>query len=229
MFTCLLLTIGIGYLFALTYLYLVEIEPHNAEGHGLLQDVIEKYYGKRGDTQLEAALNGAMGDNISAAEKEQVFLWIKGGATEKDYAAVAPIFQENCAMCHNPDSGFPIPPLTSFEDVSVLTSMDMGQSVKGLVRVSHVHLFGMSFIFFMTGGIFALSEINVRWRCLLIATPFVAIWLDIGSWWFTKLEPIFAYTVIFGGFLMGISLFLQIVISLGEMWIWNGKGKDQGA
>jgi len=220
------LTLGIGYLFALTYLYLVEIEPHNAEGHGLLQGVIEKYYGKRGGTQLGAALNGAMGDNIASAEKEKVFLWIKGGADEEAYAAVAPIFQENCVICHSPESGLPIPPLTSFEEVAILTTMDMGQSVKGLVRVSHVHLFGMSFIFFMTGGIFALSEINVRWRSLLIATPFIAIWLDIGSWWFTKLEPVFAYTVIFGGFLMGVSLLLQIVISLGEMWIWNEKHRS---
>jgi len=219
------LTLGIGYLFALTYLYLVDIEPHNAEGHGLLQDVIEKYYGKRGGTRLGAALNGAMGDNITPAEKEKIFLWIKGGAKEEGFTALASIFQENCALCHSPESGLPIPPLTSFEEVAVLTTMDMGQSVKGLVRVSHVHLFGMSFIFFMTGGIFALSEVDIRWRSLLIATPFVAIWLDIGSWWFTKLEPIFAYTVIFGGFLMGVSLLLQIVISLAEMWIWNREDK----
>ncbi len=164
-----------------------------------------------------------MGDNITPAEKEQVFLWIKGGAGEKAYGAVAPIFQGNCAICHSPDSGLSLPPLTSFEEVAVLTTMDMGQSIKALVRISHVHLFGMSFIFFMTGGIFALSELNVRWRSLIIAAPFIAIWLDIGSWWFTKLQPIFAYVVIFGGLLMGISLLLQIVISLGEMWLWNVK------
>jgi len=127
--------------------HLVEIEPHNAEEHGLLQDVIEKYYGKRGGAQLEATLNGAMGDNITPAEKEQIFLWIKGGAGEESYGDVAPIFQENCAICHNPNSGIPILPLTSFEEFALLTTMDMGQSVKGLVRVSHVHLFGMSFIF----------------------------------------------------------------------------------
>jgi hypothetical protein len=52
----------------------------------------------------------------------------------------------------------------------------------------------------------------------LVAVPFVAIWMDIGSWWFTKNEPIFAYTVIAGGALMGLSLALQIGISLVEMW-----------
>jgi len=202
---------------------MVDIEPHRAEGHGLLQDVIEKYYGKRGGTRLEAALNGTMADNITPAEKEQVFLWIKEGAKKRDYARIAPIFQRDCVICHSPDSGMPVPSLTTFEDISAFTTMDMGESIKALVRVSHVHLFGMSFIFFLTGIIFVFSEISVRWRGLLILTPFVAIWLDIGSWWFTKWEPIFAYIVIFGGFLMGLSLLLQIVISLGEMWVWHKK------
>lgn len=51
-----------------------------------------------------------------------------------------------------------------------------------------------------------------------VAVPFLAIWRAIGSWWFTKNEPIFAYTVIAGGALIGLSLALQIGISLVEMW-----------
>ena len=39
-----------------------------------------------------------------------------------------------------------------------------------------------------------------------------------GSWWLTKYEPIFAYTVIVGGVLMGLSLAGQVAISLYEMW-----------
>jgi hypothetical protein len=42
--------------------------------------------------------------------------------------------------------------------------------------------------------------------------------MDIGSWWFTKIEPFFAYTVITGGVLMGISLAVQILLPLYEMW-----------
>jgi len=223
LFTCLLLTIGIGYIFAIAYLYLVEIEPHAGQGDGMVEAVSDKYYGKREGTQLGASLKGAMGDNITPAEKETIFLWIEGGAKKENFSEVQPIFENNCAICHSPESGMPIAPLSSFEDVVVYTDMDMGQSVKSLVRVSHVHLFGMSFIFFLTGGIFALSAIQTRWRVILIATPFIAIWVDIGSWWFTKLAPIFAYTVIIGGLLMGLALAFQILISLWEMWLWSGK------
>ncbi len=218
LFTCLLLTIGIGYLFALAYLYLIEIEPHTEQGDGPVAAVVGKYYGKQQGTRLGAALKGSMGDNITAGEKETIFQWLEAGAQESGFSALKPILERNCVMCHSPESGMPVEPLTSYEEVLVYTEVDMGQSVKSLVRVSHVHLFGMSFIFFLTGGIFALSAIKVRWRVFLIATPFVAIWVDIGSWWFTKLQPVFAYTVIIGGVLMGLALLLQIFISLWEMW-----------
>ncbi len=162
-----------------------------------------------------------MGDNITQVQKESIFQWIEAGATEKDFSKVDGIFRDNCALCHSPESGMSLPPLTGYDEVAAFTGVDMGQSVKTLVRVSHVHLFGMSFIFFLTGGIFSLSAIDARWRILLIVTPFIAIWVDIGSWWFTKLRPVFAYTVILGGVFMGLALLAQIIISLGEMWLWG--------
>lgn len=218
LFTCFLLTIGIGYLFAILYLFLVDIEPHAKQGMGMVQAVIIKYYGSRGGTRMEAAFEGAMGENITPAQKAEIVKWIQKGATEADFPSVQPIFLQNCAVCHSKESGMPIPPLTNFNEVSAYVQVDMGQSVKSLVRVSHIHLFGISFIFVLTGGIFALSGMDLRWRALLIAIPFISIWIDIGSWWFIRFKPIFAYTVIVGGALMGLSLISQIVISLWEIW-----------
>jgi hypothetical protein len=217
--TCFLLTIGIGYLFGLIYLYLIDLEPHAKEGLSLLQSVIVKYYGKREASRLEAALEGPMGEYVTPSEKERITRWIKLGAGEATFADVQPILTKACASCHRPESGMPIPPLTSYAEVAPYTSMDLGQSIRSLVRVSHIHLFGMSFIFMLTSLIFAFSEISRLLRSMLIAIPFVAIWLDIGSWWFTKYQPVFAYTVIAGGALMGLSLAGQIVIALHEMWL----------
>lgn len=217
LFTCFLITIGSGYLFAILYLYLIEVEPHARDGKGIVQAVILKYYGNRGGTRLQGALDGAMGENITPAEKGQIMKWIQAGAKEANFPEVQPIFQDNCVSCHNKETG--LPPLTTFEEISAYTAVDMGQSVKTLVRVSHIHLFGMSFIFMLTSGIFALSEMRPKWRAILIAIPFVAIWVDIGSWWFTKMKPLFAYTVIGGGLLMGLSLALQIFVSLYELWL----------
>lgn len=219
LFTCFLLTMGMGYLLALLYLFLIDVEPHTEHKVGMVQAVIMKYYGKRGGTRLEAALEGAMGDKLKPVKKKEIVDWVRRGAREREFEQVQPIFLDNCVLCHSKESGMPLPPLTTFTEVSAYTEMDMGQSIKSLVRVSHIHLFGMSFIFLLTSGIFVLSEGNVRWKALLVAIPFIAIWMDIGSWWFTKVEPFFAFTVIIGGVLMGLSLAAQIFISLYEMWL----------
>ena len=215
---------GVGYLFAILYLFLIDVEPHAKHEIGLVQAVIVKYYGQRGGTRLEAALDGAMGENITGAQKKQIVDWIRNGATAEEFVEVQAIFLNHCSICHSEESGMPILPLGSFEEVSIYTRVDMGQSVKTLVRVSHIHLFGMSFIFLLTGGIFVLSEIKIMWRSLVVAIPFVAMWIDIGSWWFTKIEPFFAFTVISGGILMGFSLAAQIFVSLYEMWIKKADG-----
>lgn len=225
LFTCFLMSIGIGYLMAVLYLFLIDIEPHSKKGTGMVRAVIIKYYGQRGSTRLEGALEGAMGDNLSPAQKKEVVAWIRKGATEADFPSVQPIFANQCAGCHSKESGMPLPPLTTYEEVSAYTQIDLGQSIKSLVRVSHIHLFGISFIFMFTSGIFVFSEVNPRWRALLVAIPFLAIWVDIGSWWFTKLQPLFAYAVIIGGLLMGLSLALQIVLSLYEMWLKGGRSQ----
>lgn len=218
-----LLTIGVAYLFALAYLYLIEVEPHTKHGMGLVAAVIMKYYGQRDTTRLEAALRGPMGEYVSDSQRKQLIQWIRQGAGEADFVKVQPILTQACAECHSASSGTDLPSLTSYAEVARYTEVDLGQSIKSLVRISHIHLFGMSFIFMLTSLIFVFSGISASVRALLVAIPFLAIWLDIGSWWFTKRDPIFAYIVIGGGALMGLSLALQIGISLYDMWLARGK------
>jgi hypothetical protein len=221
--TCYLLTIGVGYLFALLYLFLIDVEPHSGKGAGLVSSVIIKYYGKREDTRLETALKGTMAEYVTTADRQRIMEWIRAGAGQAEFAQIQPILQRACMQCHSAQSGMPIAPLTSFEEVIGFTRQDLGESVKSLVRVSHIHLFGMSFLFALTSAIFMFSETSAVFRSILIAIPFVAIWMDIGSWWLTKYQPFFAYTVIAGGVLMGLSLAGQIVIPLYEMWLKRDK------
>jgi hypothetical protein len=178
-------------------------------------------------------LMGPMADKISAADRNRVFQWIDKGARAEDYLGIAPIFATSCAGCHNPQAGPSIPPLTSYEDVSKIVRPDTGTSLSQLARVSHIHLFGVSIIFLLTGMIFGLSETPVWLRVSLVVLPYVTIIMDIGSWWATKyLDPTFAYIVIAGGALMGLALASQILISLWEMWIdvfWASARPRAGA
>lgn len=218
LFTCFLLTIGLGYLTALFFLFLVDVDPHLKMGMTAADGIAMKYHGQRGNTRLEGALRGSMSDKLPAAEKQQIVDWVKGGATAAGFVLVQPLFEKNCYVCHSAKSGLPVPSLTSFEDVKKLADVDTGPSFSALARVSHVHLFGISIIFLLTGGIFALSEVSGAWRVVIIATPYMAIWADIGSWWLTKFAPVFSWVVLIGGGAMGAALAAQIVISLWQMW-----------
>ena len=146
--------------------------------------------------------------------------WVHAGASRDGYAKIAPILTQKCATCHNAQSGLPISPLSSFEEVQKVTQIDTGLSLLQLTRVSHVHLFGISIIFLLTGAIFSLSETPTWFRVVVLIAPYLAIVMDIGSWWVTKYySPVFAYVVLLGGAFMGLSLACQILLSLWEMWI----------
>ena len=218
LFSCFLVTMGLGYLAAGTLLFLGTIDPHQEMGMGLVRAVAAKYYGERNSSRLESALRGTMSARISPEGRETVIGWVRDGAPRDSFDPVKPILDRSCAACHNPKSGLPIPPLTSFEDAQKLAQVDAGPTLAELARVSHVHLFGISFIFLLTGGIFALSETAPGWRAFILALPYLTIWADIGAWWVTKFEPAFAWVVVVSGAIMALALAVQIFIPLWEMW-----------
>jgi len=220
LFSSFLIVMGIGYLMALSYLFLVDVEPHQQAGQGVVEGISEKYHGSTSGTRLDAALTGTMADKLTAQERDQVFHWIRDGATADEYQKIEPILTQKCATCHSAQSGMPILPLTSFEDVQKVTTPDTGLSMLHLAKVSHIHLFGISMIFALTGAIFSLSVTPAWFRVTVLVIPYLAIIMDIGSWWATKYyDPVFAYIVLIGGALMGLAMACQILVSLWDMWI----------
>ena len=228
LFSAFLITIGFGYVAALFWLYSTDIRPHVTMRMNVVQGLAMKYHGTRGMTRLESMLNGAMANNATPQQREEIFQWIHDGATVAGFAKVQPIFTTACAACHSAKSGLPIPPLTNYQEVRKEVVFDDGDSFADLARISHIHLFGISLIFVMTGLIFSLSRIGTMVKSWILVLPYVAIWADIGSWWLTKLDPVFAYVVLLGGALMGASLALQIAIPLWEMWMRSSSERAPG-
>jgi hypothetical protein len=220
LFSSFLLLMGIAYLMALFLLFLVDVDTHQRMGMGLVSGIVAKYHGTSGrGTRLEAALRGVMADKIDPGDRDRLLRWIHDGAPETGYAAVKPIFDRNCVTCHNTSSAPQLPSLVSYQDIRKFTQIDTGPSLAQLAEVSHVHLFGISIIFLLTGAIFSLSETPVWLRASLVVVPYLAIVADIGSWWLTRFDPVFGIVVVVGGALMGLSLAGQILIALWEMWL----------
>ena len=109
--------------------------------------------------------------------------------------------------------------LAGYDNLLKVTEQDTGADIFTLVRVSHIHLFGISFIFFIMGLIFSHAYVRPVWfKCAVVALPFLAVITDVSSWYFTKLYHPFAWVVMFAGATMGLCFAFMWVVSMYQMW-----------
>lgn len=221
--TVFLLTIGMGYLMALANMYYTH-QGLDGKAGLTIEDVVISYHGSSNQTRLGTAINGIMKSNLRyASDKDVIMQWIHNGADESAYNdKIKPILDRDCVICHTPTINPSLPDLTHYETVSELAHAG-GATLPTLVRVSHIHLFGIAFILFFIGKIFLLCDMNVHVKRVAVVIPFAAMLLDVISWFITKTTPSFAYVVVYSGALMGLSMGLQILLSIYQMWFYSRK------
>lgn len=184
-----------------------------------VDDVVYSYYGNRGNSRLEAKLDGTMKDKANEQDRATIVKWVRDGATREEWdSTVQPVVAANCVRCHSQITG--LPDFTTYEGIQPVAEVDGPKSVSALARVSHIHLFGISFIFFFVCGIFALAEgVAPRIQAVAIGMPYLFILVDIAAWWLTSTSPSFAYMTIVGGLSYNLAAAYMILTSLYQMWI----------
>ncbi len=222
LFTGYLTAVAFGYFFALVQILFTHGMADGEFGLSV-DDIVYSYYGNRSGTVLETKLNGSMKDNATDPERFVIMQWDRDGAKHSEYISlgVKKIIDTKCVMCHN-EGASGIPDFTDFEALKELTKQDEGATFASLTRVSHIHLFGISFIFMFVGLIFTFAETSTnKYKCIAIGMPYIFLVVDILSWWLTKLHPIFAWLVIFAGGGMAIAFAFMWTVSILEMWLFN--------
>jgi len=221
LFTGTLLAIGMGYMFALIYVYTSDA---GKDGNPALtvEDIVISYGGSSEGTKLEAALQGPMSAMLSESDLDIILKWIGNGAPQEEYdATVRSVVKLNCLDCHD-GSNPHLSNLDGFENIKTVVVQDTGKPLHTLVRVSHIHLFGVTFIFFIMGFIFSHAYLRPIWfKSLVMFTPFVCIAADVSSWYFTKLYSPFAWVVLISGGLMGLSFAIMWITSMYQMWFYK--------
>lgn len=221
LYTATLLVLGTGYLFAMIYIF----ESHaGRNGNPMLSvdDLIIAYSGSQSDTKLEAAIKGPMKNMLPAEERQEIIAWVRRGAKKEDFDQTSgKIITNRCELCHS--GGNPhIPNLKGYDNVAREAHLDTGMDIFTLVRVSHIHLFGITFIFFIVGSIFYHANIKTPWlKSAIILMPLLAILFDIGSWYVTKFFPPFAWVVMISGGIMGLAFATQWFVSIWQMWFYK--------
>lgn len=218
LFTGYLLAVGLGLLFAGVQIMLTHGMADGKLGLSV-DDIVYSYYGKRDGSKLVSKLNGSMKDNAPPEVRLALIKWAESGAPQNEWEErISMDVDQYCAPCHGN-----VPGLADISDKAVMdtmTAVDSGATVSTLTRVSHIHLFGISFIFFFVGWIFTYATgFSPRTKAILIFTPFAFLIVDILAWWLTKWSPNFAWLVIIGGFGYSMAATVMIFTSLYQMWI----------
>lgn len=224
LFTGFLIVVAVGLAMAGTQILLTHGKADGEFGLSI-DDIVYSYYGNRGGTRLEIKLQTTMKDKAPTEARYELVRWVQNGATEDEWdTTVEPIVQQYCVRCHGGIPG--LTPFTSYEAMVPLAQTDPGASVDSLTRVSHIHLFGIAFIFFFVGGIFSLAVGIPSWlKNAAIAVPFAFLLIDILSWWLTKWYPDFAVLTIVGGFGYNLASVFMLTTSMYQLWILPRKKK----
>ena len=222
LFTGYILVVGLGLLVAGGQILLTHGMADGEFGLSV-DDIVYSYYGNRGDSRLEAKLNGSMKDKASIEDRTSIVRWIHEGTSLAAWdEQINQIFQNNCVGCHGVIPG--LPDFNNLTSVRALATIDTGASIDSLTRVSHIHLFGISFIFFFVGWIFShATGLSSRSKAILIAIPFIFLFVDITAWWLTKWYPAFAWATLIGGIGYSLASGFMLLCSLWQMWLLPSK------
>lgn len=218
-YTAALCILGLGYLFALVYLFHTFAGKDGDPRSVSYDDMVITYSGSGKDSRLESALRGSMSVMLPREELTVITSWVQQGADRAAYESrVRPLMDTRCMACHD-GSNPHLVNLNGYDNIKKATEKDTGTPLFTLVRVSHIHLFGLTFIFFLVGTIFSHAYLRPVWlKLVIIGLPFLSIALDIFSWYITKFYHPFAWVVMAAGGVTGMCFAFMWVVSVWQMW-----------
>lgn len=220
LFTGYIMVVGLGLLVAGGQILMTHGQADGKFGISV-DDIVYSYYGDRTNSKLENKLNGSMKDKAPVEERTVLIKWARDGAAQTEFeSTIKPIVEQRCAMCHgHKQMMMSLPDVTQYDTLKELARIDSGADITSLTRVSHIHLFGISFIFFFVGYIFSMAVGFNKWvKSILIFVPFAFLIVDVAAWWLTKMNPQFAWMVIVGGFGYSLAATVMLFTSLYQMW-----------
>jgi hypothetical protein len=221
LFSGALLVLGLGYMFAVLYVFAAHSSADGKPGLSV-DDIKITYSGSKETTPLEKALRGPMSGMLPQQDLQTMLDWIRDGADKRGYnAGIETIVVTNCLNCHD-GSNPHLSNLDGFDNIQTTVAQDTGADLFTLVRVSHIHLFGLTFIFFIMGFIFSHAYLRPVWlKSLIIFAPFIGVIVDVLAWYVTKVFTPFAWVVLIAGAVNGASFAVMWVISMYQMWIYK--------
>jgi hypothetical protein len=151
---------------------------------------------------------------------------------EEAVLKIKTLWTERCIRCHAKEGGDPKAgqyPLETREQVAKYNKVEesTAMTLESLAQTTHVHLLGFSMLYGLTGLILALTSLPAIIRVPLAPLALIAQVVDISFWWLARLDaphgPLFATLIPVSGGVVAVSLLLQILLSLFDLFGKGGK------
>ncbi|MCI0461104.1 MAG: hypothetical protein L0Z62_29495, partial [Gemmataceae bacterium] len=154
--------------------------------------------------------------------------YVESGPDGTTRVKVASIVENRCARCHGEGKSgsaaqFPLDSWEQLHEYCEVETTEGGMSLKKLAQSTHVHLLGFAMLYGMTGLIFTWTSYPGWIRALLGPFTLLAQVVDISFWWLGRLDPLYARAIVFTGAAVAVGLFLQVVLSLFNLFGTRGK------
>jgi hypothetical protein len=153
---------------------------------------------------------------------------------------ITSIINDRCGRCHNENQAPQFPTYEKLEPFItpsheeprkalgqdwIASSHTMGTSK--LVQSTHAHALSFAMLFALTGFVYAFTSHHGFARGILAPLALVAQVADLSCWWLARLDlpygPVFALAIMGTGGVVGLSVMLQIMLSLFNMYGIKGK------
>jgi hypothetical protein len=144
-----------------------------------------------------------------------------------DSVKLQTLLTNRCVRCHKEERQARDAPLDTYERIRAYARADTHQAMplRKLAQSTHVHLLGFSMLYGLTGLILALTSWPAFIRVPLAPLALIAQVVDISFWWLARMDaphgPLFATLIPVSGGVVALSLMLQILLSLWDLF---GKG-----
>jgi hypothetical protein len=233
---CFVLILAGGYAAALAYM--VHHYSGKDERAGLsMEDLAGSYHGVSQESPLRRSLQGEHGRSY-AGEEERGFLlqWLANDRDQisEDYdhldlgdQAPAEILDRNCVSCHarNPTDAAAAQgigervPLEFWDDIAkVAYSRKLHPVPTHILLVStHTHALTLALLTLASSLLVWCTSWPGRLRDALILLAWIALVLDLGSWWLARFDPRWVYAIVVGGALYGIAYALHLLAITVEL------------
>ena len=118
LYTAALLVLGMGYCFAMIYVWASHAGRDGDPSSLSVQDIQIAYSGSKESSRLEAALRGPMSGMLPPGEISEIVAWVHRGIDKGEYERdIKPIMEKRCMSCHD-GSNPHLPNLKGYEHLS---------------------------------------------------------------------------------------------------------------